>query len=83
MKCPACEAAGDKSVVTLHSDAQPPRPQLTFYDEDGDCHLHGSPSIYPWSCSRGHRGTATTIPACPSSHKGCGANGGLEIKVIT
>lgn len=82
MKCPTCVAAEQRSTVTLVNLPNPFPRSVQTYDEDGDYHRHDISGVtHHWECSRGHRGTMTTHQECPSSAKGCGFMGGVEMVI--
>lgn len=68
MKCPACEKDGRVSRVTLGEGLDTRNPAEAYYDEDGHYHFHQHVgTVYRWSCSNGHVGTASVTKPCDSA----------------
>lgn len=77
------------SRVNLGDGRETKNPAEAYYDEDGNYHFHQSVSmIWPWTCSRGHSGSAIVTKPCDSAGikpnhapAPCGFVGSTVIKV--
>jgi len=68
-RCETCVSEGERSKVYL------PQYSITtamidpppYYDEEGRFHRHvANTNTAEWTCSRGHRWTVRSRPACPA-----------------
>lgn len=81
MRCPRCQAVGERSRVQMFPGRRAEVLADMSYDEDGDYHFHDpNVTLFSWRCSLGHVGTAETMQACPSAAKGCNWKGSVEIR---
>lgn len=65
MRCPECQAEGERSTVTGGPDMTYPIGAQAFWDEDGKHHHHdASTTVYYYRCSRGHDWEERTGGSC-------------------
>lgn len=70
MKCPKCEAEGEKSKLFVGAGYTTLAAVQTFYDEDGTYHSHDLNTCRTaYECSRGHSFTLSEVKSCPQ--EGC------------